>query len=140
MGESDCIKLSDFVHIRGTRDLLRKAILQGKEEHEARVEAGRLAKERKSREEQQRAHQVIDNLPTICKDAAARGESSAEAMILEWEDVSDRRVANPCDPEELTGVSRIVFEACRILELKPELKFWHDGEGKFSGFHIIVHW
>lgn len=89
-----------------------------------------------------KAQVVIVQIPSVCEEAAGRGEMSAPVMRVERWDVDRPRGEHSriCDQNWLKVVPKLVWDFCLREGLRPTLEYEDDGVGEKEWFNLVVHW
>lgn len=87
-----------------------------------------------------KAEAVLVKVPGACENAAAEGKSEAAVLCLNDRDYSWPDRWGMLTPEQLLDRAAIVWQRLADAGLNPEIRYWHDGLGMYSGFHIVARW
>lgn len=88
------------------------------------------------------AKRIVDGIPSLIETRMADGHHHAVVTGVpaeDWRTLADLLGSYEYKPLYLRGVSRLVFQACSSLRLRPALQFWTDAE-RGSGHNIVIYW
>jgi len=128
------------------RRLTDKAITEAEKKREEKLAQDKIKEERRQQEIVARAEKIIVEIPSICAKHAENGHNKATVMSLQVFEDYDLEKDHNREPlgflhsQSLKGAAALVWKACEEACLNPSLDYWHDGEGRESGYNINVRW
>ena len=128
------------VDIAQLQQITENAIKRGEQEAAEKLAKIQAAEERKQRQYQLFAANVLAEVPDKCYKEAERQRTHAIAMGLKYDRDYQGVYDNSLKPEQLIGPGRIVYDYLVKMNLKPTLEYWWSGDGMESGYNLVVHW
>lgn len=132
------------IDLKELHRMTEEAIREGEKELQEKLARERAEEELQEQVDLLKAKSILQQIPQRTHTEAKAGRRYATLMSIGHGDYTRPRDSttgwNVCKPEWLKGPSKIVYDECVKLELRPTIEHWHDGVGERSGFNILLHW